>query len=534
MEQQQAERRGLFDGLQVPGDLNMFVLAMVCVAGFHGVVLILEWSFQADGLLARMVTQLGVANLHPGEVVPACWVLTVLSALVFWSFFSVAINRIAAMKIAREETVGLRDACAFGLLKFLHAFGTVVTVGVLYVACYVVLNATIFGWVGAIPWIGELLVALLYPFVLLFTFFVVASLLLGVFGLNLASSAISTESSDAWDGITRSWNYILVRPWTVLLVLGLSIAYITVFSFAASKFMAWSVDSLAIGRWGMGDYVALEKIQGKDLDGGLRSQIYQEPTKKKMDTWSKDRIETYEKKKAALDEKTFWIAVPSKVRFLRGYVQGRFTWNRADFAFRPTEEERTSLKDHYGDDGYQGEIANSSLVRRGRGGPLEGGFNVASLIDPTLKLSGFVIWCWRWLCLYAIAAYALQYLLGANTMLYFLLRREVDREDYAEIVTDEDELDDAALWSLTPPQPAAATAGAPGALLTPARWVGGPPAEAKDDAAPAPTEAGDAGAGAVGADDAASEEAASSAADADKSAADADESASDAADESGS
>src|SRR5207237_7265172 len=123
------ERGGLFGGLRVPFDLNMLVLALVAVAGFFACVEVVEAVTQQASVLQRMVVELleGRRNV-PAPLPPVAWLLTAGIFVVFWTFFSTAINRIAAMKIAREETLDLKEATRFAARKFVPVLSSVLFV----------------------------------------------------------------------------------------------------------------------------------------------------------------------------------------------------------------------------------------------------------------------------------------------------------------------------------------------------------------------------------------------------------------------
>jgi hypothetical protein len=428
MDQLNQERRGMFDGLRVPFDLNMLVLSVACVAGY----LFLMW-------LTHIAT--GDAIINPplliafftGKSVPwhgITYVLVVAISLAFWTFFSAAICRIAAMKIAREETLSLGDACRFALKKFVPVLSSVLFVAAIFFGFYALVNATIFGWVGRIPWIGEILVSLVFFLPLLFTFFFTFALVLGLFGFNLASAAIATESSDTWDGISRSWNYILVRPWHVLLVYGLTAAYLAVFIFFSSAFLDWSIDSLAIGWWGMGERAVAKTYDTEDLPKDLRAE--------------------------AGNEKQATVILPGKAQFLANYVAGRY--ENEEGATRVIYKPSFSDRERFAKDKV--EAIN-----------LDHAADVTDIIPGSLYFAGTLMWLWLWVCKFAIWGYVLQYFFGATTTLYFLLRRDVEGEEYSEIVVEEEELEDEAAWDVKEPaKPGAApapSAGGPGALLMP-------------------------------------------------------------------
>lgn len=431
MDQLSQERRGLFGGLRVPFDLNMLVLAVAAVVAFFGLVELIESVTREDHVLVRIAAQ-----LVPGQDMrgvpspkPITWILVAAVFLGFWTFFATAISRIAAMKIAREETLEIKDAAKFAAKKFVPVLSSVLFVATIVLVFYVVANATIAGFLMRIPGV-DIVVSVLFFLVLLSTFFIVFSLALGVFGMNLAASAIATESSDTWDGISRAWNYILVRPWHVLLCYGLTFAYLAVFAFFAGKFLDWSIDSLAIGRYGAGDGAQVASI-GKDDIADL---------------------ETHLREQVPAGATTARFVIPGKVQFLRGYVFGSNTWDNVKFY--PTEADKEYV------------ASLTPEVRADIRNP-NGGVNVAPLVPVTWKISASIIWFWMWLATFVIAGYALQYFFAATTKLYFLLRKEVEDEDYSEIVVEEEELEEEAAWDVKEPAKPGAPVGvgapAPGA-----------------------------------------------------------------------
>lgn len=430
MDQLNQERRGLFDGLRVPFDLNMLVLAIACVAGF----LLFMWLTHlatGDPIITGGVPP--IVAFFMGQDVGwrvITYVLVVAISLAFWTFFSTAICRIAAMKLAREETLSLKDACTFAARKFAPVLWSVLLVAAILFGTYAFLNATIFGWIGRIPWVGEIIVSLLFFLPLLFTFFFTFALVLGLFGFNLAASAIATESSDTWDGISRSWNYILVRPWQVLLVYGLTAAYLAVFLVFATKFLDWSVDSLAVGWWGMGENPRLVEVETEDLPQNQRA--------------------------LAGDEKRVAVVLPGKETFLERYVDGQYeSGDGSTVVMYPPEL-------GFGPEGRAEREKIRELVKSKEGKMTvinaDRSIDVTDMLPASLFFGGFLIWLWLWLCKLAIYGYALQYFFGATTTLYFLLRKDVEGEEYSEIVVEEEELADEAAWEVKEP----AKPGAPG------------------------------------------------------------------------
>ncbi len=200
MEEHTYERRGLFDGLRVPFDPNMWLLAIGFVAAtnlFTWVIPRLTGDRLGTGDDAPYRDVLGglwawIASF--GKSDPGfnygTWVLSAVGLVALWAFFSAAINRIAAMTIARQESVPIKEACAFSARKFLPVTFTVGLVVLVFAVLYGVANP-LYGLVSRVPVLDVLLSVFFYPLVLLSSFLVVFVVFLGVFGFNLASSAMA-------------------------------------------------------------------------------------------------------------------------------------------------------------------------------------------------------------------------------------------------------------------------------------------------------------------------------------------------------
>ncbi|HVY60676.1 MAG TPA: hypothetical protein VHF22_03440 [Planctomycetota bacterium] len=434
MDQLNQERRGMFGGLRVPFDLNMLVLGFIAVVGFWALITLTEAVTGDAHVLARVALRFfrpdDYLRSSEGPLKIITWLLVGTIFLGYWSFFSTAISRIAAMKLAREETLELKEAARFASRKFVPVLSSVLFVATILLVFYVICNATIAGFLMRVPGL-DILISLLFFTVLLSTFFIVFSLVLGLFGMNLAASAIATESSDTWDGISRAWNYILVRPWHVILVYGLTFAYLGIFAFFGGTFLDWSVDSLALGNWGAGEHATIVSKDRADLPQHLQAPVPE-------------------------SVKTADYLIPGRVEFFRGYIfsgpytHSRYSWG--EVTYNPSPEDTKYL-------------ATLSAEQRKDIQNLNGGMNIAAVVPGTWKLSAAIIWFWLSIAKFVIAAYAVQYFFAATTTLYFLLRKEVEDEDYSEIVVEEEELEEEAAWEVKEPAKAGPTAPAGGLIM---------------------------------------------------------------------
>ncbi|CAN5373142.1 hypothetical protein BH09PLA1_BH09PLA1_30370 [soil metagenome] len=131
--------------------------------------------------------------------------------LTIWSIFGGALARIAAVHVARDEKISIRQALAFSLNKFLSFISAPIIP--LLIVLIVGLVVAIGGVLGNIPGLGPILIGGFF-FLALLAGFIMSLILLGlVGGLNLMYPTIAVEGSDSFDAISRSFSYLYARPW---------------------------------------------------------------------------------------------------------------------------------------------------------------------------------------------------------------------------------------------------------------------------------------------------------------------------------
>lgn len=149
-------------------------------------------------------------------VVIAMWLL------VLWSLVGGGLARIHAVRIARDESIGVFDALAFvgGNLKgFLMA-----PFFVLGAAAFFFLLTTLVGAVGAIPAVGPFLLIVAHPLGLLAGIVVTVIAIGLVFGYPITQAALSTERNGTLDAISRTFSYLFTRP--VVFVVGVVVIFV--------------------------------------------------------------------------------------------------------------------------------------------------------------------------------------------------------------------------------------------------------------------------------------------------------------------
>ena len=170
-------------------------------------------------------------------------ILILLWTLAVWGFFGGAICRIAAVQIARNERISLREAIGFTRERFLSFVAApVFPMALLAIFVFALM---IFGWIEWIPYLGDLFAGLLWPIVLIVGF-IMAIVMVGLVGWPMMIATISTEGTDSFDALSRSYSYIYQAPWQYLWYNFLALLYGAVLIFFIG-FMA----SLAVfvGKW---------------------------------------------------------------------------------------------------------------------------------------------------------------------------------------------------------------------------------------------------------------------------------------------
>ena len=162
-----------------------------------------------------------------------------LWALCVWSIFGGAICRMVAVQFARDERIGIRSALAFSGKRFFSYLSApllpLAGIGALWLICLAG------GLIGRIPVVGEFVVSVGFMLPLLFGFFMTLMLIGVAAGWPLMFATISTEGSDGFDGLSRSYSYIYDRPWYYAWLLVLTMVYSSV-----AIFFVWFATSLTV------------------------------------------------------------------------------------------------------------------------------------------------------------------------------------------------------------------------------------------------------------------------------------------------
>jgi hypothetical protein len=148
-------------------------------------------------------------------------ILAAVWGVLVWGVFGGAIARIAVVRSARGERIGLRSALGFALGKLPPLVGTPLSpflaVGVFLAPC------ALMGLLYQVP--GQLGVALAGVLMVLplLAGLVMALMLVGLgAGWPLMVATVAAEGEDAFDALSRSYSYVYQRPGRYALSIGLA------------------------------------------------------------------------------------------------------------------------------------------------------------------------------------------------------------------------------------------------------------------------------------------------------------------------
>jgi hypothetical protein len=176
----------------------------------------------------------------------------VLMTVAIWGIAGGAITRIAAVQFARGEKVSVWDALRFSVKRFVSYFSAPLIPfgGVAVVTLFMIVGGLLFH----IPWLGEVAAGLLW-FLAMAGGMAMAFILIGLVGWPLMYATISTEGSDSFDALSRSYSYVFQRPWhylfysIVAMLYGVLVIFFVVFVTSFMVYLSkWAV-SLTPALW---------------------------------------------------------------------------------------------------------------------------------------------------------------------------------------------------------------------------------------------------------------------------------------------
>jgi hypothetical protein len=139
-----------------------------------------------------------------------------------WAIFGGAITRIAAVEVSRNEKIGMGEALRFTLSRWrsylFASFAPLIGLAA------IVIFLMVFALPNWIPGIGELWNGVLW-WLALAAGLAMAVLCVGLVGWPMIQATLSTEGSDSFDALSRSYSYVLQKPWSYLWYAVVALAY---------------------------------------------------------------------------------------------------------------------------------------------------------------------------------------------------------------------------------------------------------------------------------------------------------------------
>src|SRR5262245_785122 len=177
-------------------------------------------------------------------------ILLIIWFIVVWGFFGGVITRMAVLQLSGKEGGGVRESIAFVRRRYvsylLSPIIPIALIGFFVLCCF------LFGLLHWIPGFGDIWDGIFW-FLPLLAGLLITLLLIGMVGYPMMYTTLSTEGSDTFDALSRSYNYVYESPWHYLWYSIVAIVY-----GAAVVFFVIVVGSLTayIAKWGVKQFPA--------------------------------------------------------------------------------------------------------------------------------------------------------------------------------------------------------------------------------------------------------------------------------------
>jgi hypothetical protein len=323
-----------------------------------------------------------------------------LWTLATWALFGGAITRIAAVQVTRGEKIGLREAVRF-TLKRIASYLMAPLFPLAFVFLLLILMV-LFGYIHMIPVFGDIPWDGLLWWVMLIFGLVMAVTLVGLVGWPLMSATISTEGTDSWEAVSRSYSYVYQKPWHYIWYSLVAIAYGAVLVFFVGFMGSLTV---YLAKWGVSETPGISKA-------------------------NRDPV------------------------FLFAYAPTSFGWRTLLL------EDATVHGQKVVDNGEINQAAWNDYV--GRNLDYTGG----DKLSWWNKVGAGLVAIWLGLVFLLMLGFGYSYFWSASTIIYLLMRRHVDAAELDEVYLEEDDQEGPYGGHFTPPAAPASSAVKPPSPVT--------------------------------------------------------------------
>ncbi|NRA96868.1 MAG: hypothetical protein HRU14_11745 [Planctomycetes bacterium] len=184
-----------------------------------------------------------------------------------WSTFGVAICRILALRIARDEYCALGSAFAFAWRVKLT--GMLYPLAVMLPILFLLLCNQFAGVVTWIPGLGWVLGLLLLPLTIISSLLAVLIGIAGLVSLGFMPAAIATERKGTYDSLGKSFNYVFARAIPLILQLVILFYFLGFVHelFVEQRLVEGVVADSMLPLWEDSTSDFQRMVQGQNLDG---------------------------------------------------------------------------------------------------------------------------------------------------------------------------------------------------------------------------------------------------------------------------
>ena len=333
--------------------------------------------------------------------------LCLVWSVAVWAFFGGVITRIAAVQFGGKDRITLKQAVQFVGARYVsYLLSPLVP---LLIIAVIVFFMSIYGALALIPIFGDIvLYGVGFPLIILGGI-VMAILLIGLVGYPMMYTTISTEGSDTFDALSRSYNYVFQAPWQYIWYALVAVVY-----GAAVTFMVIVVGCLMVylGKWAVSQPSAMAPSRKPDF-----LFVYSPKSLGWQELMLKGSPAEIEARYAVVEEKTA-TGESTKV-VLKDKVEYAPVNKEADKAFR--------------DDMTWWNEAGAGMVT-----------------------------FWMILVFLLMIGFSYSYFWSASTMIYLLMRKKVD-----EVELDEVYIEELPAPALAPPPAAPVSTGPIGSVSLP-------------------------------------------------------------------
>ena len=299
--------------------------------------------------------------------------LCLLWSFAVWAFFGGIITRIAAVQFGGKDRITLKQAVQFVSNRYVsYLLSPMVPLIIIAVIVFIM---SIYGAVALIPILGDIvLFGIGFPLIILGGI-VIAILLIGLVGYPMMYTTISTEGSDTFDALSRSYNYVFQAPWQYLWYAIVAIVY-----GAAVTFLVIVVGCLMVylGKW-------------------------------------------------AVSQPSSAVATSRKPDFLFIYSPKSLGWQELMLKGSPVEVEMGVVKDE------KTKLYRPDYV------PVNADADKAYRDDMTWwnEAGAGMVTFWMILVFLLMIGFSYSYFWSASTMIYLLMRKKVDEVELDEVYIEE-------------------------------------------------------------------------------------------------